>query len=84
MNRHATEAQHLSMDAAPDIQVGLTERQINAARSNTEASLAVAYELRNANLIALYQAAGAGGMNVDRAALGERILERLQSDLPTA
>lgn len=82
MNHHATEAQHLSMDAAPDPQVGLTERQITAARSTTEGTLAVAYELRNANLIALYRAAGAGGLDVDRTALGERILERLQSDLP--
>lgn len=56
MNHHYAEAEHLLIDSSPDPQVGLTERQITAARAQTQATLALAYEQRTANLIAFERA----------------------------
>lgn len=53
MNPHYEEAQRLSTEASLVNDWGLTERSIIAARAQAEATLALAYEQRTANLIAL-------------------------------
>ena len=53
MNKHYEEAERLSGEALPIAQWGLTDRHINATRAVAEATLALAYEQRTANLIAV-------------------------------
>ena len=55
MNPHYEEAERPSAEALPIAQWGLTDRHINATRAVAEATLALAYEQRTANLIALAQ-----------------------------
>ena len=76
MNAHATEAQRISAESSLVNEWGLTERGIIATRAQAEATLALAYEQRTANLIAFLSAPDRD-MDEATRALNLQIIERL-------
>jgi len=76
MNQHYEDAKRLDTESSLLNEWGFTEREILAARANTYATLALAYEQRTANLIA-FNYAPERDMDDAGRALNVQIIERL-------
>lgn len=78
MNKYTEDAKRLDTESSLLNEWGFTEREILAARANTYATLALAYEQRTANLIAMFGEGTYHSLNNEqRKALLGQIEERL-------